>query len=415
MNKTFYKLLFIFIFIIMLLIPSSYAASTPDFSLNSTASYLLDASSGQTLYERNGNEKLYPASLTKVLTAIVVVENSKLDEIATVSETAINSVEDGYLTSNLKPNEQVTVEQLLNILILSSANDVAVVLAEHVSGSVENFATLMNQTALKIGCTNSNFVNPNGTHNENHYSTAHDLCLIGNYALKFDDLKEIWGKTFFTLPTTNIYTQGDRTYNTTNEILLSWNSNYYKYAKGMKTGFTTPAGYCLMCYAKKNDLELVSVVLNSSTSENRYLETKMLLDYGFDNFSLKKFANKGEIIQTVPVKGATNKTKKLNLVLDNDLFITVDNDLDLSTVKSETKINKKLKAPIASQTVVGSLSYTLNGITYTQNLLAETDVKSSHLVLKFVIFFIIVFILLIVLKLRKMKLKNKRINMIKRF
>ena len=114
---------------------------------------------GQILYERNSNEKLYPASLTKVLTAIVVMENANLDAKATVSQTALNSVEDGYVTSNLKVGEELTIEELLNILIVSSANDVAVVLAENISGSVDNFCTLMNQTAAKIGCTNSNFVN----------------------------------------------------------------------------------------------------------------------------------------------------------------------------------------------------------------------------------------------------------------
>lgn len=311
---------------------------------------------GQILYERNSNEKLYPASLTKVLTAIVVMENANLDAKATVSQTALNSVEDGYVTSNLKVGEELTIDELLNILIVSSANDVAVVLAENISGSVDNFCALMNQTAAKIGCTNSNFVNPNGTHNENHYSTAHDLALIGNYSLRFDKLKEIYKKTSFTLE------QDNRTYATTNEMLLSWNSNYYEYVLGIKTGFTTPAGHCLMSYAKKDGLELISVVLNSSTSDNRYLETKMLLDYGFDNFSLKKFANKGDIIQTVSVKGATRKTKKLNLIAEKDLYITVDNELDLSTVKPDTQLVKKIKAPIEKNKILGSVSYTLNRV-----------------------------------------------------
>ena len=188
---------------------------------------------GQILYERNGDEKLYPASLTKVLTAIVVMENADLNAVATVSQSALNSVEEGYVTSNLKVDEEITIEDLLNILIVSSANDVAVVLAENISGSVDNFCLLMNQTAAKIGCTNSNFINPNGTHAENHYSSAHDLALIGNYSLKFEKLKEIYKETSFTLE------QDNRTYSSTNEMLLTWNSNYYKYALGMKTGFLT--------------------------------------------------------------------------------------------------------------------------------------------------------------------------------
>ncbi len=308
------------------------------------------------MYERNSNEKLYPASLTKVLTAIVVIERADLNATTIVSQSALNSVEYGYVTSNLKLGEELTIEELLNILVVSSANDVAVVLAESISGSVDEFCLLMNQTATKIGCTNSNFINPNGTHNENHYSTAHDLALIGNYALKYTKLKEMFSKTSYTLE------QDNRTYATTNEMLLSWNKNYYEYAKGMKTGFTTPAGNCLMAYAEKDDLKLLSVVLNSSTSDNRYLETKMLLDYGFENYSLKKFANKGDIIQTVSVKGATRKTKKLNLILEKDLYTAVDNNLDLSTIKPDTQLNKKIKAPIKKNDVLGKLSYTVNRI-----------------------------------------------------
>ena len=256
---------------------------------------------GQILYERNSDERLYPASLTKILTAIVVMENADLSQTATISEAALNSVEYGYVTSNLKSGDTLTIEELLNILIVSSANDVAVVLAENISGSVDNFCALMNQTATKIGCTNSNFVNPNGTHNENHYSSAHDLALIGKYALKYDKLKEIFKKTSFTLEGKNI------TYATTNEMLLSWNKNYYENTLGMKTGFTTPAGYCLVSYAQKDGLDLISVVLNSSTSDNRYLETKMLLDYGFNNFEYYKYGNKGDVAKNVAVnKGTVN-------------------------------------------------------------------------------------------------------------
>lgn len=316
---------------------------------------------GQVLYERNSEEKMYPASLTKVLTAVVVMEHCNLEDLVTVSQTAINSVEYGYITANLKPGETFTVEELLNVLVVSSANDAALVLAEHISGSVEDFCKLMNETAIKIGCTSSNFVNPNGVHNENHYSTAHDLALIADYSLKFEKLKEIFKKTYFKLPTTDLYAKDDRIFSTTNELILSGNSNnYYNYALGLKTGFTTPAGYCLMGYASKDGLELVTVLLKGSTSDNRYLETKKLFDYGFDNFSLKKFASRGDSIQTVSIKGATKDTKKLNLVLDNDINITVNNDLDISTVKSEIKINNKLKAPIAKDAVIGTLSYELN-------------------------------------------------------
>ncbi len=415
MKKVYYKLLFIFLIVFMFFVPKAFATEEPDFSLNSAAAILYDASSGQILYERNSQDKMYPASTTKVLTAIVVMEHCNLEDMITVSQTAIDSVEYGYITANLKAGESFSVQELLNILIVSSANDAALVLAEHVSGSVEDFCKLMNETAVKIGCTNSNFVNPNGVHHENHYSTAYDLALIGNYSLEFDELKNLFKKTYFKLPSTDLYTSDNRIYSTTNELILSGSKNYYRYALGLKTGFTTPAGHCLIGYASKDGLELITVLLNSSTSDNRYLETKMLLDYGFNNFSLKKFASKGNSVETISIKGATKDTKKLNLILDNDILITVNNNLDVSTIKSEIKINDNLKAPIAKDTVMGSVTYTLNGIKYSANLIAENDVKSSYLFLKFILFFIVMFILLVVLKIRKSNLKKKRITMIKRF
>lgn len=370
---------------------------------------------GQTLYERNSDEQLYPASLTKVLTAVVVMEHCNLDDNVTVNQTALDSVEYGYTVINLKAGEVFTVEELLNVLLVSSANDAALVLAEHVSGSVENFVKLMNETATKIGCTNSNFVNPNGVHHENHYSTARDLLKIANYSLQFDKLKELYNTRYYKLRATDLYPKEDRICTTTNELLLSGSSNYYKYAKGLKTGFTTPAGHCLIGYASKDGLELISVLLSGSTSDNRYLETRNLFDYGFSNYSYKKFATKGNSIETVMVKGATKETKKLNLILDNDINITVNNSLDVSTITKEIKINDKIKAPITKGTVLGSVTYTLNGIKYSANLVAENDVKSAHTFLKFIIFFIVIFVLLVVFKLRKSKLKKKRITMIKRF
>lgn len=370
---------------------------------------------GQILYERDSNKILYPASLTKVLTAIVVMEHCNLEDTVTVNQTAIDGVEYGYITANLKAGETFTVEELLNILVVSSANDAALVLAEHVSGSAEDFCKLMNETAVKIGCKNSNFVNPNGVHNENHYSTAYDLALIGNYSLKFEKLKELFKKTYFKVPATDLYPKENRILSTTNELILSGSTNYYRYAQGLKTGFTTPAGFCLMGYASKDGLELITVLLNCSTSDNRYLETKDLFDYGFNNFSLKKFATKGNSVETVSVKGATKDTEKLNLILDNDIAFTVKNDVDILNIKHEIKINDKIKAPIVKGTILGSVTYTLNGIQYSANLVAENDVKSSHTFLKFMICFIVIFIILIVLKIRKSKLKKKRITMIKRF
>ena len=413
MKKIFYKLFFVFILISILLIPRAFAATTPDFSLNSTAAYLFDASSGQILYERNSNEKLYPASLTKVLTAIVVMENAKLDDTVTISESAINSVEFGYLTANLKAGEELTVEQLLNILIISSANDVAVALAEHISGSVENFAVLMNQTATKIGCTNSNFVNPNGTHNENHYSTAHDMALIANHAVKFETIRNIAQVTEYGLPATTIYTGNDRYFYTSNEMLQTGSKNYYKYAKGLKTGFTTPAGNCLMAYAEKSGLKLVSVTMKSTTSNSRYEDSEAILEYAFDTNTIRTIAEAGTNIQTVTVKKARKEDKKLNMVLEKPITAVVKVENEETPIEPQINLNSKIKAPIKKGTVLGTVSYEIEGKTYTGNLIAENDVKKSKTGLVFLLIFIGLIVLFGGLRVLELYKRNQTLNKIR--
>lgn len=232
------KVIILILLFLLILMPKSKAAN-PD--ITATSAIVIDCMDGKILYEKNINEKLYPTSLTKILTAIIVVENCNLDDTVTISQNAISMVQTGYLTANIKAGETFSVEQLLNLLFISSYSDVANVLAEHVSGNIEEFTKLMNAKAKEIGCKNSNFVNCNGEHNTEHYSTAYDLGLIAKYAMQYEELRNIANKKECELPATEIYTNSDRKYYTTNEMLKSSSDNYYKGAKGIKTGFTTPA------------------------------------------------------------------------------------------------------------------------------------------------------------------------------
>ncbi len=178
---------------------------------------------GKVLYEKNTYDTAYPASLTKMLTAIVVMENCNLTDIVTYDEDkALEGIQSGYITSNLDDGEQATIEQMLNLLLISSYNDIANMLAIHVSGSIDAFAELMNKKAAEIGCKNTHFVNTNGTHNENHYTTAYDMALIARYAMKYDALKEIVNKIYFKLEDN---TGRERIYETTNGLLLKRRSN----------------------------------------------------------------------------------------------------------------------------------------------------------------------------------------------
>ena len=204
-------------------------------------------------------EKRLQMSESFFLTAILAIEHCNLDETATASEFAINSIPSGYSTANIQIGETLSVKDLLYALMLQSANESAVILAEHVSGSQEAFADLMNKKAKEIGCENSHFVNPNGIHNNDHYTTAHDLALISNYAMKNSTFRDIVKTTSFTLPATSAYPSATRTYINTNNLLIYDNRNrpdnyYYEYATGIKTGYTTEAKNCLVSSATKNGM-----------------------------------------------------------------------------------------------------------------------------------------------------------------
>ena len=383
----------IFMIFIMILIITGTAVHAVEPEITATSGAVIDCIDGKFLYSKDADEKLYPASLTKVLTAILVVENCDMNEQVTMSENAIKSVEYGYITSGLKEGEVLTVEQLLNIALISSCNDVANALAEHVGGNMQQFVTMMNNKAKEIGCTNSHFENCNGEHNENHYSTAHDMALIGKYAMQFDEIKSIVSKTTYTLGATNKY-ENERLFTTANQMILRGSSNYYKYALGVKTGFTTPAGCCFMAYAEKYDMPMVAVVLKSTTSDSRYEDARKILEYSFENNTIRTIVKEGTNVQTLNIKHATNATKKLNAVLEKTLTAVVKEENKNTTIEPKITINDKLKAPIKKGTVIGSVSYEIEGKTYKANLIAENDVEESHIVGKFIIVFFAIAILL---------------------
>ena len=193
------------ILIFIMLIPLSSFANSNQIQTLSQACILIDSSTGKILYEKDSKKRKYPASTTKMMTAILAIEKCNLADIATVNETAISkkAVPDGYTNAKLVAGEKFTIEQLLNVLLIPSANDAANVLAEHISGSVEEFSKLMNEKAKEIGCLDTNFVNPSGIHNDNHYSTAYDLSLIAQYGMKNEIFRNIVCKTSCKLSTTD--------------------------------------------------------------------------------------------------------------------------------------------------------------------------------------------------------------------
>lgn len=411
----FYKLRKTFLLILVILICSFIRVSANSVPETYAPSCLLmEESSGKVLYSKNANSIMYPASTTKIMTAILTIENCNLSDTATVSHNAVFSIPDGYSTANLVEGEELTIEQLLNVLLIPSANDAAVVLAEHIAGSVESFSEMMNNKAAEIGCKNTHFVNPSGVHNENHYSTAYDLALIGKYAMQLSTFRSIVSKTYCSLPITNKYDKEDRIFSTTNELLKfnSSTSYYYQYATGAKTGYTDPAGHCIVATATKDNISLIAVVLNDGfTDENisqRPIDCKTLFEYGFNNYSMVSIANKGDVGHTINVINATSETASLDLLYSENLSAFIPNGFDLSSVTPNIKLTQGLFAPISEGTILGSISYDIDGVNYSCNLVASHTVYSNNLIKTAMELILLIIVLILFAKFLKFKNRTKK-------
>ena len=205
------------------------------------------------------------------MTAILTLENCKLTDTATVSHNAIYSVPLDYSHAYLVEGEKLTINQLLHLLLIPSANDAAVVLAEHIAGSSDSFVAMMNTRAVELGCKSTHFVNSNGIHSTDHYTTAYDLALMGRYAMQFEDFRKIVKIPEYTLPATDKYLKSDRFFKTTNALLIENHTDkvdnyYYEYATGIKTGYTQAAGDCIVASAEKNGKEYILVILGARSN-----------------------------------------------------------------------------------------------------------------------------------------------------
>ena len=250
--------------------------------IQSEGAALIDGSTGKLLYGKNENTQFYPASITKLMTALLVAENCSLDEVVTFSETATTNLESGAVTLNLTAGDQLTVEDCLYALLLKSANEVANGLAEHVDGSVEKFADRMNAKAKELGCLNTNFENPNGLNNAEHKTTPYDMALIARAAFENPVVQKIDSTLSYKIAPTSKNPSG-RTVTMGHKMFYSTDSRYYPGIIGGKTGYTSKAGNTLVTGAEKNGVRLIAVVMKSASTH--YADTKALLDYGFENYS----------------------------------------------------------------------------------------------------------------------------------
>ena len=413
----------IFILLIIFCTSSVFSTGTvtytkpSDITTYSPCCLLMESKTGKVIYEKNGYEKMYPASTTKIMTAILTLEHCELTDVATASYEAVFTVPVGYTNANIQVGEELTVNQLLHVLLISSANEAANVLAEHIAGSVESFVTMMNTKAEEIGCLNTHFVNANGVHNENHYSTAYDLAIIGKYAMQNETFRQIVNTTFYTLPSTNKYPTNDRVFGTTNELIKKDTSDrvdnyYYEYATGAKTGYTNAAKNCIVATAKKDDIEYIVVILGAQTTENglsaRYLDCKNLFNYAFENYTIKTIYEEGSILKKTKIPKASIATKNLNVVIENEITVLLKKDTNINELTPTVELNSDLKAPISENTIIGKITYEVDGNTYTSNLLAGGNVVESNAFNTFLTVGSIILVLFLLYKLLKTDDKRKK-------
>ena len=420
MKNKIINLIFLAIFILIYLLPGSVLAqniinnendnikSEEDVFKQIQAPNLIlaETNTGRILYERNADEKIYPASLTKLMTAILVIENCELDEIVTVSEDAVFSVPSGYVNANLQVGEEITVEDLLYVMLIPSANDAANALAEHVGGSIESFSTMMNSRAKELGCNNSNFTNPSGLHQEEHFTTTRDLFLISQKAMENKLIEKILGTITYTLPSTNKYTNAPRTFITTNYMIRkSLTKYYYDYCVGAKTGYTSEAKNCVVEFAKKDGIELTAIVMgeNAKVKGQKFLDAKIMFEYVFENYENKKVATKNEIYEKIKIPNGTKETRNLDILYKNNVNILKlkDNSEEIDKQVEYTK----LIAPIQKGEIVGKIKYFYDGITYETEIIADSIVEESKALTNLFKLLLVTFIIYIIYKFKKSKKK----------
>lgn len=312
-------------------------------SINSEAGIVMDIDSGAILYAKNIDEQHYPASITKIMTALVALENYELDETVKFTWDDIRFLEYGDAHIGIKPDEELTMEDCLYGMLLASANEVSHGIGAHMEGGYEAFLEEMNETAEELGCKNSHWMNTHGLHDEQHYTSARDMALIGAAAFQHEDFRKITGTYQHVIPETNI-TAEKRYVHQNHKMLRDWDSRYYEYCVGGKTGYTDQALSTLVTFATKEDVNLVAVVLKThGGGNNTYVDTRAMLDFAFDNFA------------KVPVTKDMIGNKNIAKVEKNACVM-------LPTGVSTDDLEMNFVAPTEKKDRTGTVSFAYNGL-----------------------------------------------------
>lgn len=333
---------------------------------------LMEESTGTILYEKNSDEAHYPASITKIMTTLLALENGNLSDMVTFSDDAINNTEGSGIARDY--GEQMTLEQCLYGVMLESANECAYAVAEHVGGTVENFVDMMNAKAKELGCTNTHFANPHGLQDENHYTTAHDMALIAQAAYQNETFRIIIGTKMYTIPPTNKHAEETVLRNHHDMLCTYHNANrkyLYPYCVGGKTGYTATANSTLVTYAEKDGMTLICVVMDTQ-SPNQFIDTVNLFDYAFDNFQVLNVAENDTdySAETTVDNGNLNNIAPF-VELDKDAVIVLPKTAEFSDTSSSVEYND------SDPEIAGSIMYT-----YAGRNVGKADIKTTGVVVE---------------------------------
>ena len=374
----------------------AYAAELPPVDISARSALLIDIGSEEILYQRNIRDKAYPASLTKIMTALLALEYAEsaeggLDQKVTASQTAVEGFEPDVSTLGIQVGEVISLRDLLYCILVSSANEACNVIAEHVAGSIPDFVAKMNARALELGCLGTHFTNTHGLHDDNHFTTAYDCYLITMQALNYPEFKNICD-TRNPISITSVGPDGQtpitHMLQVTNELIATRASNQYLYhqASGIKTGSTSMAGYCLVSSAEANGLSLLSVVMGADKEEETglilsFVETKRLFEWGFENFTVMTLLNTTDQIEKVKVFEGKN-TDEVVLVPSDKLEALVPKTLEITTdVSRQIRLFDEggIYAPVERGQVLGEITLSFgNRVFDTIPLVASVSVKRDE-------------------------------------
>ena len=386
-----YRILSLFFALVLALSLTAPALALEDPQPHAGAAIVVDGDHDEVLYDFHAYEKMYPASVTKIMTSLVVLDavakgELSLDTPITASAEAVRLPE-GSSTAGIKAGEILTVEQLLYCDLIPSANEACNILAEAVGGSTEAFVARMNAKAAQLGMTGTHFTNPHGLHDEDHYTTAYDIYLMAKAAMEYDTFRTIVSTPTYTLPATNL--SGERTFYSTNALLSNWYVIGYTYSKaiGIKTGYTEEAGRCLASAAvDEQGRTFYCVVLGSEYAYNEagefirysFSESKRLLEWAFDSFRRITLLDENTENIIREVKVSLSDTDYVLAIPVGSIEATMPIDYDPADAQFNIDLPDSVEAPVTAGDKLGTVTLVYNGVTYgTLDLVASDDVERS--------------------------------------